>query len=164
MPSELIAVVLAAGKGTRMMSDLPKVLVPVLGRPMIEYVLDTLEQAGSVQTIVVVGYRAADVQATLCALTAQSIANAVLSFAPRTAEMLICGGGIHNAELIRQITALLPTNTIASTLTAGLHPDWVEAVAFAWLAKRRLRNLPGNLPSVTGARRAVMLGTIHRPR
>lgn len=63
--SELIAVVLAAGKGTRMMSDLPKVLVPVLGRPMIEYVLDTLEQAGSAQTIVVVGYRAADVQATL---------------------------------------------------------------------------------------------------
>jgi len=68
MPSpELIAVVLAAGKGTRMMSDLPKVLVPVLGRPMIEYVLDTLEQAGSVQTIVVVGYRAADVQVTLAA-------------------------------------------------------------------------------------------------
>jgi bifunctional UDP-N-acetylglucosamine pyrophosphorylase/glucosamine-1-phosphate N-acetyltransferase/UDP-N-acetylglucosamine pyrophosphorylase len=64
---ELIAVVLAAGKGTRMMSDLPKVLVPVLGRPMIEYVLDTLEQAGSVKTIVVVGYRAADVQTTLAA-------------------------------------------------------------------------------------------------
>ena len=49
------------------MSDLPKVLVPVLGRPMIEYVLDTLEQAGSAQTVVVVGYRAADVQATLAA-------------------------------------------------------------------------------------------------
>jgi bifunctional UDP-N-acetylglucosamine pyrophosphorylase / glucosamine-1-phosphate N-acetyltransferase len=66
MPSsELIAVVLAAGKGTRMASDLPKVLVPVLGRPMIEYVLDTLEQAGATQTIAVIGYRAADVQTTL---------------------------------------------------------------------------------------------------
>jgi len=107
---------------------------------------------------------AADVQATLCALTAQSIANAVHSFAPRTAELLVCGGGIHNAELIRRISALLPTNTIASTMTAGLHPDWVEAVAFAWLAKRRLQNLPGNLPSVTGARHAAMLGTIHQPR
>ena len=51
------AIVLAAGKGTRMKSDLPKVLFPVLGRPMIHWVLDALEQAGIMQTIVVVGYR-----------------------------------------------------------------------------------------------------------
>ena len=55
--SKQVAVVLAAGKGTRMKSDLPKVLVPVLGRPMIEYVLDTLEAAGFDEIIVVVGYR-----------------------------------------------------------------------------------------------------------
>ncbi|MDX1962606.1 MAG: NTP transferase domain-containing protein [Pirellulales bacterium] len=66
MPApNLIAVVLAAGKGTRMKSDLPKVLVPVLGRPMIEYVLDTLRRAGVAQTIAVIGYRAADVRQTL---------------------------------------------------------------------------------------------------
>ncbi len=74
------AVVMAAGKGTRMKSELPKVLVPVLGRPMIHYVLDTLERAGVDQTVVVVGYRADDVQRELasrknlrCALQAQQL-------------------------------------------------------------------------------------------
>lgn len=59
------AVVMAAGKGTRMKSELPKVLVPVLGRPMLEYVLDALVDAGIGKTIVVVGYRAEDVKATV---------------------------------------------------------------------------------------------------
>jgi bifunctional UDP-N-acetylglucosamine pyrophosphorylase / glucosamine-1-phosphate N-acetyltransferase len=56
--SEKLAVVLAAGKGTRMKSDLPKVLVPVCGRPMIEFVLDSLERGGIEKIIVVIGYRA----------------------------------------------------------------------------------------------------------
>jgi len=60
-----LAIVLAAGKGTRMKSELPKVLVPVLGRPMVEYVLDSLEQAGVQQTVVVIGYRAELVRETL---------------------------------------------------------------------------------------------------
>ncbi len=60
-----IAVVLAAGMGTRMKSELPKVLVPVLGRPMIEFVLDALDAAGIERTIVVVGYRADDVKQAL---------------------------------------------------------------------------------------------------
>jgi len=59
---EAVAVVLAAGLGTRMKSELPKVLIPVLGRPMIEYVLDALALAGVARPIVVVGYRAEDVQ------------------------------------------------------------------------------------------------------
>src|SRR5437868_4074056 len=62
---ESVAVVLAAGKGTRMKSDLPKVLVPVLGRPMVEYVLDTLNAAGVSKTVVIIGYRASDVRTTL---------------------------------------------------------------------------------------------------
>ncbi len=62
-----VAIVLAAGKGTRMNSDLPKVLVPVCGRPMIEYVLDALERAGVARTLVVVGYRSADVRSALAA-------------------------------------------------------------------------------------------------
>ncbi|MDA1063720.1 MAG: anhydro-N-acetylmuramic acid kinase [Proteobacteria bacterium] len=106
---------------------------------------------------------AVDVQATLCALTAQTISDALRRFAPRTSEVLVCGGGVHNAELMRQIGWRLAATTVASTATAGLHPDWVEAVAFAWLAMRRMQNLPGNLPSVTGAREAVTLGSIHRP-
>ncbi len=60
-----LAIVLAAGKGTRMESDLPKVLVPACGRPMIEYVLDALEVSGVLRVLVVVGYRAADVRDTL---------------------------------------------------------------------------------------------------
>lgn len=60
-----VAIVMAAGKGTRMKSDLPKVLVPVLGRPMIEYVLDALEKAGIARILVVVGYKADDVKAAL---------------------------------------------------------------------------------------------------
>jgi len=64
-----IAVVLAAGMGTRMKSDLPKVLCPILGRPMIEFVLDALERAGVERSIVVVGYRADDVKAALAGRT-----------------------------------------------------------------------------------------------
>jgi bifunctional UDP-N-acetylglucosamine pyrophosphorylase/glucosamine-1-phosphate N-acetyltransferase/UDP-N-acetylglucosamine pyrophosphorylase len=63
--SETVAVVMAAGKGTRMKSELPKVLVSVLGRPMIDYVLDALERAGVERTVVVVGYRAEDVRRAL---------------------------------------------------------------------------------------------------
>lgn len=63
--SKKVAVVMAAGKGTRMASDLPKALVEVAGRPMIEYVLDALDEAGVERTIVVVGYRADDVRAAL---------------------------------------------------------------------------------------------------
>src|SRR5581483_4389050 len=59
---DTVAIVLAAGLGTRMKSELPKVLIPVLGRPMIEHVLDALTAAGLARTIVVVGYRAEDVQ------------------------------------------------------------------------------------------------------
>jgi bifunctional UDP-N-acetylglucosamine pyrophosphorylase/glucosamine-1-phosphate N-acetyltransferase/UDP-N-acetylglucosamine pyrophosphorylase len=62
-----IAVVLAAGKGTRMKSELPKVLVPALGRPLIDYVLDALAEAGVEQSIVVVGYRGDDVREALAA-------------------------------------------------------------------------------------------------
>lgn len=60
-----VAVVLAAGKGTRMRSDLPKVLVPACGRPIVEFVLDALQRAGITRILVVVGYRAADVRALL---------------------------------------------------------------------------------------------------
>jgi anhydro-N-acetylmuramic acid kinase len=109
------------------------------------------------------GVTSVDVQASLCILTAQTIADALRRFAPEIGEVLVCGGGIHNVALMRQIGEHLPGVAVASTATAGLHPDWVEAVAFAWLAMRRLRELPGNLPSVTGAREAVPLGSVYKP-
>ena len=60
-----VAIVLAAGKGTRMKSDLPKVLFPVCGRPMVEYVLEALAEVGVKKVVVVVGYRADKVREEL---------------------------------------------------------------------------------------------------
>jgi anhydro-N-acetylmuramic acid kinase len=100
----------------------------------------------------------ADVQATLCQLTANTIADAIQAYAPATCDVLICGGGVHNPVLRNKIAARLPDISLDTTASAGLDPDWVEAVAFAWLATRYLENLPGNLPSVTGASEAVVLG------
>jgi anhydro-N-acetylmuramic acid kinase len=106
---------------------------------------------------------ATDVQATLCALTATTISDALQRFAADVTEVLVCGGGVHNLTLMAQLQKQLPGIQVASTATAGLNPDWVEAVAFAWLALRRLQGLPGNLPGVTGARAPVALGVIHQP-
>jgi anhydro-N-acetylmuramic acid kinase len=103
-----------------------------------------------------------NVQATLCQLTAESIAAAIREHAAGTTEVFVCGGGVHNAELMRKLRAALPGIAVDSTHLAGLDPDWVEAVAFAWLAMRTTRGLTGNLPSVTGARQATVLGTTFR--
>lgn len=105
-----------------------------------------------------------DVQATLCALSAITIADAVTDFAPDTADLLVCGGGVHNSTLMAEIQKRLPDVAVAPTSVAGLDPDWVEAVAFAWLAMRHLQGLPGNLPSVTGADKPVVLGQLYAPR
>ena len=103
----------------------------------------------------------ADIQATLLELTASSIAMALHSFAPNTEEVLICGGGIHNAALRQRLDKSLTQVAVASTASAGLDPDWVEATAFACLAMRTLTGQTGNLPSVTGATRAAILGAIY---
>ena len=103
-----------------------------------------------------------EVQATLCAFTAATIANAVHTHCPRTQEVLVCGGGVHNTTLMTHLARRLAPCVVSSTTTQGVDPDWVEAMAFAWLAKRTLQGLPGNLPPVTGARQAVILGGIYR--
>ncbi|MDJ0751269.1 MAG: anhydro-N-acetylmuramic acid kinase [Woeseiaceae bacterium] len=102
-----------------------------------------------------------DVQATLCELTARSIADAIRDHARQTDQLFVCGGGAHNLELLRRLGRNLPETSIDTTATVGLDPDWVEAVAFAWLAMRTMNDETGNLPSVTGASRKVVLGTIH---
>lgn len=113
-----------------------------------------LEAAG------IAGIAPADVQATLCALTARSVSAAIQNFATDTSDVFVCGGGAHNAELMTQLQAALPGSQVDSTATVGLDPDWVEAAAFAWLAMRTMNGLPGNLPAVTGARREAVLGAI----
>jgi len=104
-------------------------------------------------------FPSADVQATLAQLTIDTIVQAVSSYAPQ--RLLVCGGGSHNQLLISGISQKLPNCSVESTLAYGIDPDWVEAVSFAWLAKQRLAEQPGNLPSVTGARQAVVLGSIY---
>ncbi len=104
-----------------------------------------------------------DVQATLCELTARTVADDIKRYAPETRELFVCGGGAHNEELLRRLASNLPETIVETTAVAGLDPDWVEAAAFAWLAMRRMKNQPGNLPSVTGASRKVILGAIHSP-
>ena len=103
-----------------------------------------------------------DVQATLCQLTADSVATAIQTAAVDVEDVLVCGGGAHNGELMRRLEAAVPGTRVTSTASAGLDPDWVEAVAFAWLAMRTTNGLTGNLPSVTGAQRATVLGATFR--
>ena len=107
------------------------------------------------------GEAAADVQATLMELTAVTIADALLAQQPHTDRVLVCGGGVHNARLLRRIGEHLPGIAIESTAAHGLDPDFVEAMGFAWLARQTLAGLPGNLPSVTGATGPRVLGAVY---
>jgi anhydro-N-acetylmuramic acid kinase len=108
-----------------------------------------------------VGLDPADVQATLLQLTARSIADALRPHAVR--ELYACGGGVHNIALMAALRTTLPRVKVDTTAALGLDPDFVEAVGFAWLARARLENLPGNLPSVTGACGPRILGGVYAP-
>jgi anhydro-N-acetylmuramic acid kinase len=103
----------------------------------------------------------ADVQATLLEFTAISLCNAVKSECKGTQELYVCGGGAHNGLLMQRIGTCLPGIQVMSTTALGIDPDWVEALAFAWLARQALHHAPGNLPSVTGARGERILGAIY---
>lgn len=102
-----------------------------------------------------------DVQATLAELTAASVADAVRPFA--AADLLVCGGGVHNEDLLRRLQRRLPGVPVRSTTQAGLDPDWVEAVLFAWLARERLAGRPQDTRRITGARKPVLLGSVFDP-
>ncbi len=104
---------------------------------------------------------AVDVQATLLALTSRSIAAALKSARKSTNLVLACGGGVHNKALMSDLAKTLLPAKLASTASVGVDPDFVEAALFAWLARQRLANMPGNFPRVTGARGARILGAIH---
>jgi anhydro-N-acetylmuramic acid kinase len=108
------------------------------------------------------GPQGADLQATLAELTARSIAAAIEAAAPGAAVYL-CGGGAANADLKHRLRHNLPGVAISTTAELGVAPDWVEAAAFAWLARARLEGIPGNLPSATGASRAAILGALYVP-
>jgi len=98
-----------------------------------------------------------DVQATLAELTAVSVADAIRPLG--ATDVLLCGGGYHNAWLRERLARLLPSLSLHSTGSFGVDPDWVEAVLFAWLARERLAGRPQDTRAITGARQPVLLGT-----
>lgn len=102
-----------------------------------------------------------DVQATLAELTARTVADALTSRQPDTRRLLVCGGGVHNPVLMTRLAAQLPGTVVESIAGHGIDPDHVEAIGFAWLARQTLHGLPGNLPSVTGAKGPRVLGAIY---
>lgn len=101
-----------------------------------------------------------DVQATLAELTAHGIVDAAQRFCKGYSALYVCGGGAHNVMLMERL-ARLSGKRVDSTASLGIDPDWMEALAFAWLAKACLERSPGNLPAVTGANGLRVLGAIY---
>ena len=104
--------------------------------------------------------RPQDIARTLVALTAHSIVGA-LSKCGNVDEVYLCGGGAHNKLLVGALHGLLGAVAVRTTKNLGIDVDWVEAVAFAWLAKQAIDNKPSNLPAVTGAKGLRVLGGIY---
>ncbi len=102
-----------------------------------------------------------DVQATLAQFTAVTVADAIIQAQPDTQEVWVCGGGAHNADLLQRLDQALANCFVAATDEIGVSADWMEAMAFAWLAHCCLERIPGNRPAVTGARAQRVLGAIY---
>jgi anhydro-N-acetylmuramic acid kinase len=102
-----------------------------------------------------------DVQATLLALTADSIAAAIQQHCSDAEEVYLCGGGAHNTALVARLRKALPACRLEKTEALGIAADWMEAIAFAWLAQQAMHLQPGNLPEVTGAKHPCVLGAIY---
>lgn len=103
----------------------------------------------------------ADLQASLVELSCLSITQDIHRSGAR--QVIACGGGVQNSYLMQRISQTLPADcTLVTTDEYGIDPQQVEALAFAWLAKQRIEQKPANLPSVTGASRACLLGSIYQ--
>ncbi|WP_455199110.1 anhydro-N-acetylmuramic acid kinase [Kaarinaea lacus] len=104
---------------------------------------------------------AENVQATLCELTAVSITVDIRQHATDTKEVFVCGGGTRNTQLMTRLQEHLDPIEVKTTDEAGLPAEWIEAMAFAWLARETLAHRPGNVPGVTGASHPVILGAVY---
>jgi len=107
------------------------------------------------------GYAPESVQRTLARLTALTIAEALRAHCASAAEVVLCGGGALNPVLVRDLQSLLAPRSVQPSAALGMPVDQVEALAFGWLARETLARRPGNLPAVTGARGARVLGAIY---
>jgi anhydro-N-acetylmuramic acid kinase len=106
--------------------------------------------------------RSEDVARTLIELTSQTIQQAIVKTCADIDEVYLCGGGAHNTLLKDSLQKLLGNIKLETTDTLGIGVDWLEAVAFAWLAKLCLNRETANLPKVTGANGARILGAIYQ--
>jgi anhydro-N-acetylmuramic acid kinase len=102
-----------------------------------------------------------NIQATLLEFTAQTIYSEIHNLPSYASEIYICGGGAYNKRLMQRLEILTRPRTIANTAMLGIPAEWVEAAAFAWLAKQTLERKTGNLCSVTGATTEQVLGAIY---
>jgi anhydro-N-acetylmuramic acid kinase len=102
-----------------------------------------------------------DIQATLVELTVTTISAALQALPARVKNCYLCGGGAHNHYLVERLALSLPECTVITTAALGFDPDFVEAGAFAWLARERINLRAGNVPEVTRARQASILGAIY---
>jgi anhydro-N-acetylmuramic acid kinase len=105
---------------------------------------------------------AEDVQATLLQLTCRTIAQAIRQHCVGAKEIYLCGGGAHNQTLRNRLGVLLADCSIQTTSALGIDGDYMEAIAFAWMAQQTLLGKPANLPQVTGAKHPCILGAIYR--
>lgn len=106
--------------------------------------------------------RPEDVQATLLQLTSKAITDAILLWHPDATEIYLCGGGVRNIELISKIQISLHGKKVAPTDALGINAEWLEAFAFAWLAKQTIQGAPSNIPSVTNAKGERILGAVYQ--
>jgi len=108
-------------------------------------------------------YAAADVQATLLKLTVKSIHAAIVEHCGGVDEIYVCGGGARNRALVNSLRHAFAEQAtpVALTDALGINAEWVEALAFAWLARQTSQGKPGNLPEVTGAAHPCVLGAIY---
>ncbi len=105
---------------------------------------------------------AVNIQATLCALTARTITGGITGCASGAVrDAFVCGGGAHNGRLLHLLNKYAPAIEWQETGALGVPADWVEAVAFAWLAFRLIEHQPGSIATVTGARGSRILGAIY---
>ena len=105
---------------------------------------------------------AANVQATLLELTCRSIMLAIQKHCHGAEEIYLCGGGAHNQTLRERLAASLPACSVKTTDALGVDGDYLEAIAFAWLAQQALHGKTANLPQVTGAKHPCILGAVYR--
>lgn len=106
----------------------------------------------------------ADIQATLLELTAITIADSINSLGQSSKDIFVCGGGAYNTALMHRLKVILSNDNLATTAVLGVDPQWIEAMAFAWLAQQTINHRPGNLREVTGATREVVLGGVYYAR